>query len=392
MAAPLSGIKVVELGTMIAVPAASHLLASYGADVTKVEDSGIGDGLRFYGSSKNGMSAWFLGANDGKRSIALNLKSDTGKDVLWKLIEQADVFIEGFRDGVVDRLGFSYAEVSKRKPDIVYCQSSGFGPDGPFGGQPVFDPLIQSMTGWGVIQANDGRPQLVRNMVADKTAANRNAQSILAALVARERTGQGCEIRNTMLEANLHWVWPDGMMQCTLQDDDANHLPNILASYRLFECSDGYVSIACGTDPQWQGFCSAFSADDLASDERFASPAQRSSRMGTWYDEMEIYTRKHSVEDAITRLQAADVPVAPVLAPDDVADHEQMRATGVMQEAEHPNAGRYRRPRPPTFAMGEPRELTPAPMHGQHSREILTELGYDANAVDAMIEAGDVKA
>lgn len=391
MSVPLKGIRVVELGTMIAVPAASHLLASYGAEVIKVEDSGVGDGLRFYGSSKNGMSAWFMGANDGKRSVGLNLKSDGGKDVLWKLIEQADVFIEGFRDGVVDRLGFGYAEVSKRKPDIVYCQSSGFGPDGPFGGQPVFDPLIQSMTGWGVIQANNGKPQLVRNMVADKSAANRNAQSILAALVARERTGRGCEIRNTMLEANLHWVWPDGMMHCTLQDDDANHLPNILASYRVFECSDGYVSIACGTDPQWQGFCAAFGASELAVDERFASPPARSSRMGEWYDEMEVFTRQHSVDEAIARLQANDVPVAPVLAPEDVAEHEQVRVNELVQNAEHPNAGRYRRPRPPTYAMGAPLTLTPAPMHGEHSRQVLEELGYSASDIDSLIANGDAK-
>lgn len=391
MTAPLEGIRVIELATMIAVPAATHLLASYGAEVIKVEDSGFGDGLRFYGSSKNGTSAWFMGANDGKRSIALDLKSEAGKTVLWQLIDTADVLIEGFRDGVVDKLGFSYSEVAKRKPDIVYCASSGFGPTGPFGGQPVFDPLIQSMTGWGVTQAVDGKPALVRNMVADKTAANRNAQSIMAALIARGRTGEGCEIRNTMLEGNLHWFWPDGMMHCTLLDDDAYHIPNILAGYRVFECADGYVSIACGSDAQWQQFCQAFGAAELAEDERFKTAAKRTGQMSLWYDHMEVCTRKHSVDDVIARLQAADVPVAPVLAPEDVPEHPQVRQTEVLQEAEHPTAGRYRRVRTPSYAMGSPHDLRPAPQHGEHSREILTELGYSTEGIAELISAGAVK-
>ena len=147
MTAPLEGIRVIELAAMIAVPAATHMLASYGAQVIKIEEVRGGDLVRALGSQKNGMSAWFANVNSGKRAIAVDLKTDAGREILWRLIETADVFIEGFRDGVTEALGFGYEAVRERAPNIVYCASSGFGPDGPYGGQPAFDNLIQAMAG-----------------------------------------------------------------------------------------------------------------------------------------------------------------------------------------------------------------------------------------------------
>ena len=391
MSAPLEGIRVIELAAMIAVPAATHILASYGAEVIKVEEVAGGDLVRALGSQKNGMSAWFANVNSGKRGIAVNLKTEAGAEVLWRLVEGADVFVEGFRDGVTQGLGFGYESVAERKPDIVYCSSSGFGPVGPYGGQPAFDPLIQAMAGWGGIQPSDGKPQLIKHMLADKTGAANNAQSIMAALIRRGRTGEGAYIRNSMLEASVRYLWPDGMMHCTLLDADATHMPNILTNYRLFECTDGWVTVAAGTDQQWQALCTAFSLADLAGDQRFATAVSRSQHMSAWFEAIAEAVSGYAVEEVLRRLRHAQVPVGPLVPVEEVADHEQVAAMGIVETAEHPDVGGYRRPRSPAWAMGEPINLSPAPGHGQHTREVMRELGFADGEIDQIAQQGCVK-
>jgi crotonobetainyl-CoA:carnitine CoA-transferase CaiB-like acyl-CoA transferase len=392
MAGPLDGIRVVELGQMIAVPAATSILAGYGAAVIKVEDTGSGDGLRFYGSSKKGMSGWFAVTNGGKRSIALDLKSLDGQAVLWQLIEQADLFIEGFRAGVIDRLGFGYDAVRTRVPDIVYCSSSGFGAVGPYADQPVFDPLIQSLAGWAGIQQHDGEPTLVRGMVADKVGAYTNAQAMMAALVQRARTGAGALVQVNMLEASLAFNWSDVMMDCTLLDEDADHRPNVLASYRLYRCSDGWVSIAPGVDRHWQGMCEALERPDLYADPRFKTAANRGANHRAWVEIIDHMVHPFSVDEVVARLRRAEVPVAPVLAPDAVHADPHIRATGMLQEYEHPRVGRIRMPRPAGAFFGAQQVLSPAPAHGEHTVEILRELGLEAARIERLLADGAVRA
>ena len=209
MSGPLEGICVIELGQMIAVPAATHLLASQGASVIKVEDTRRGDELRFYGSQNNGISAWFVSTNGGKRSIGVNLQEAAGKEILWQLLDGADVFMQGFRPGAVDRLGFSAAATRKRCPQLIYYSSSGFGADGPYADQPVYDPIIQALSGWAGSQTSNGEPSLIRGMVADKVAAMIGAQAVTAALVQRARTGVGQQVDLSMLEANVAFNWSD---------------------------------------------------------------------------------------------------------------------------------------------------------------------------------------
>ncbi len=391
MSLPLAGIRVVELGVMIAVPAATHALASYGATVIKVEDTALGDPLRFYGSAKNGTSAWFMNANHGKQSVALDLKTDAGKDILWRLIDQADVLIEGYRDGVIDAMGFGYEAVRKRKPDIVYCSSSGFGKTGPYASQPAYDPLIQAASGWAGQQLVDGKPTFIKNMIADKTAASANTQSIMAALIRRLRTGEGAHIENSMLESNVHFIWSDGMMHCSLLDDDATHLPNVLATYRVYRCTDGYVGVAAGTDGQWQAFCEALEQPDLAEDERFTTASKRSANATAWFACIDTATEQFPRGEVLARLRAAQVPVAPVNHPADVADDPQIAATGVIEERTHPAAGTYLRPRSPVVRMGEEIDLPPAPRHGEHTAAVLRELGHDNAEIERLREHGVIR-
>ena len=391
MSLPLDGIRVIELGTMIAVPAATYQLAQFGAEVIKVEDVVTGDQLRVYGSNKNGMSAWYANANHGKRSVALDLKSDAGRDLLWRLIHSADVFIEGFRDGVVDALGFGYSAVADRRPDIIYCSSSGFGNTGPYAGQPAYDPLIQAIAGWAVLQGGADQPSLVRNMIADKVSAHANAESIMAALIRRLRTGEGAHIENSMLESNAQYIWSDGMMHCSLLDDDVTHLPNMLSLYRLYPCRDGHVSLAIGTDGQWRGFCEALEQPELAEDDRFATARARGPRLEEMFEIIARTTALFDRETVVERLRAAEVPVAPVNSPDAVVDDPQVVATDMIEEIEHPVAGRMLRPRSPVHRMGESLDLPPAPTHGQHTDEVLAELGLDGAAIAALREAGAIR-
>ncbi|MEM1433002.1 MAG: CoA transferase [Pseudomonadota bacterium] len=388
---PLAGIRVLELGQMIAVPAATHLLAGYGAEVIKVEDTGAGDGLRHFGSQKNGMSGWFVNSNWGKRSIALDVKSDGGGEALWSLIDTADVFVEGYRPGVMERLGFGYDAVAARNPRLVYCSSSGFGATGPFADQPVYDPLIQALTGWAGVQQKDGEPTLVRSMVADKIGAYSNAQAIMAALIQRGRTGRGTLVQTSMLESNLAFVWPDVRMDCTLLDDDAEQLPNILASYRLYPCLDGQVATAPGSDRHWESMCEAL-APEVLEDERFRTFAGRGRYNREWMDAIAGMVSGYEVATVVERLRAAEVPVAPVLHPHEVYSDPHVTATGMLRETEHPVVGAIRHPGPASRYLGVDRSLSPAPKQGEHSVAILREIGRDDQAIDALLKSGAVRA
>ncbi len=391
MSGPLSGIRIIELATMIAVPGATHLLATQGAEVIKVEDPVRGDELRHYGSQKGGMSAWFVNANSGKRSVALDLQHEEGKRALWKLLQHADVVMQGFRPGVIERLGFDSETVRKRRPEIVYCSSSGFGPHGPYARLPVYDPVIQALSGWAGAQRYEEKPRLVRGMVADKVAALTSAQAVTAALLQRSSTGRGGHVELSMLEANIAFNWADVMMHASLLDADATHRPNLLSSYRLFACRDGWVTVTAGTDAQWRAFAEALERPELAEDDRFATASARAGHVADWYQAMGEAVAAFELEEVLGRLRIADVPVAPVLDPADVAADPQVAAADLLREVEHPVAGKLRQPRPSAEIFGGSISLAPAPTHGQHTAEVLTEIGYEQSTIGRLATEGVIK-
>ncbi|MEM1232163.1 MAG: CoA transferase [Pseudomonadota bacterium] len=388
----LRGIRVIEFGTMVAAPAAAALLASYGAEVIKVEDTVTGDQLRLYGSAKGGTSGWFLTVNDGKRSIALDLKTEAGRTVARALAAQADVLIEGYRSGVMERLGLGAAALRKINPRLIYCASSGFGSTGPYADRPVYDPLIQALAGWAGAQQVDGQPSLVRGMVADKIGAWNNAQAILAALVQRGISGEGCEIETNMLDANIAFLWGDVMMHETLQDSDADHRPNLIYSYRLFRARDGWVSIAIGNDKQWAAACEALGAPERLADERFRTAAQRARALPQWYDLIDQMISTLPTSEVVARLVAADVPAASVNEPGAVFSDPQVQSTGTVREQQHPQAGCYRAPRPRAAQLGHDQTLRPAPAWGEHTTEILGELGHSSHEIEALLRSGAARA
>ncbi|MBA58639.1 MAG: hypothetical protein CMQ40_05640 [Gammaproteobacteria bacterium] len=381
----------VELGVMIAVPAATESLAGLGASVIKIEDTGSGDELRKYGSSRNGMSTWFANANSGKRSLSTDLTQKEGKEILWKLLEEADIFVQGFRTGVTEKLGFGYAQTSQRNPSLIYCSSTGFGETGPYRSLPAYDPIIQGLSGWAGIQKTESGPTLHKTMVSDKTAAMYNTQAILAALVQRARTGEGCFIEASMLDSNIMFNWPDVMMQCSLLEDDGHHLPNVLEGYRLYKCKDGYVTVSPGTDKQWEAFCNSLGASSELKDKKLRTSKDRAENIEYFFGKIASLVNQFEREWIVEKLREAGVPAGPVYSPEQVKEDPHVKARGVVVEKLHNKIGKFLGPSPPAKMFGVNLDLSDAPEQGQHTFEILRELGYDETSQAKMLKQGIIK-
>ena len=349
MPGPLDGFRIVDVTAMLTGPMATMLLADQGAEVIKVEPPGVGDVVRYLGTAKGGISAFFSGCNRGKRSLALNLREERGREILLKLVKQADVFVQNFRPGVVERLGIDEDALRAVRPDLVYVSMNAFGTVGPYAAKPAFDHILQGLTGAALQQgAGDGgtRPQFVRNAFCDKVTGYTAAQGITAALLARERGAGGQHLRLSMLDAALAFLWPDMMTNQTLLDEDVTPLPALAESYRFIETADGYIAIAAVTDAQWYGLFRAVERPDLAEDPRFATIAARMSHIPALLEELGDGKVELSTEALLTRLEAEDVPCGPILSLDEVADHPQVRANESLVERRVPLQGRLRTPTP----------------------------------------------
>ena len=276
MTGPLEGIRVIDLCSVVSGPAAMVQLADQGADVIKVE-SLDGDITRRSRAESPGFSPGFVTCNRGKRSIALDLKSESGKAVLWRLIESADVVAQNYRPGAMDRLGFSYESVRSRNSRVVYLSISGVGATGPYSEKRVYDPIIQALSGLADIQSDplSGRPKMIRTIVADKTTAIYAAQAVTAALVARGRTGVGQHVEVSMLDVMLSYLWPEGMAPFAVVADGTTEARASIHDM-IFETSDGFLTFGAVSDQEWHGLCVALDRPDLIQDPRFATPAARS--------------------------------------------------------------------------------------------------------------------
>src|SRR5215212_10964790 len=280
MAGPLSGVRVLDLTGVVSGPYATMFLADQGADVLKIEPIG-GDITRRSRAAidKGGeFSALFISSNRGKRSLSIDVKSMAGREVLAKLVAQADVLVQNFRPGTMERLGLGVDELRQRHPRLIYVSISGVGETGPYVKKRVYDPIIQALSGFADIQSQPvtNRPQMIRTIVCDKTTAVFTAQAVAAALYAREKTGQGDHIQVAMLDAMISYLWPEGMMQYTVVGAEAtaadpNDRPDL-----VFKTSDGYITAGTISDSEWQGFCRASGDPELANDPRFATPGARS--------------------------------------------------------------------------------------------------------------------
>ena len=382
---PLRGIKVLDLSVMISGPLAAMMLGDQGADVIKVESPGLGDFMRYLGSAKGGMTGIFVNNNRGKRSLVVDLKSEQGVAVLKKLAETADVVIQNFRPGAVERLGIGYEDLKKVNPQLIYVSISGYGPDGPDSGHRVYDNVIQAASGLASVQTDprNGEPSLFRTLLCDKVTSLTAAQAISSALYASAAgNAEGQHIVLAMLDAAVSFMWPDSGMDAVLLDDDANRTPTIGQNYGITRLKDGFAAIAVVSDSEFRGLCHAYGRPELADDERFASMAGRTLNASELVPLMTELSAQQSAQDFVQRAQSFDVPAASVVALADLPHQPQIMNNKVFLEREHPVAGRIREPRPAARFSSTPAQAGGlAPTAGQHSDEIVTEVGLDAAAL-----------
>ena len=376
---PLRGIRVVDLSAVMSGPLGTAMLADQGADVIMVEQVRMPDIVRQGGPlvpEAQGVSAYFAALNRNKRSIALDLRQAEGRELLEDLVRRADVVVQNFRPGALDRLGVGWDRLSAINPSLVMCSVSGFGPDGPYERLPAFDPTVQAIAAYPAVQAGaGGRPALVATAVCDKVTALNVAQAICAALVARANGAGGQHIELSMLEASIHFLWPEGMWNHTYLDHETDQ-PDLSEIYQLYPSADGWVMIyPTAKDEHWQAMSRAFGREDLRTDPRFADRQGRIRHGEVVNVEITAETVRRTTAEIVELLVAADVPVARVNSRDEMIADPQVQARGILVETVHPTAGRLRQARPPAIFSATPSSLRRhAPTFAEHTDEVLREV------------------
>ncbi|PWG64369.1 CaiB/BaiF CoA transferase family protein [Spiribacter halobius] len=387
--APLAGYRILDLTAVVSGPLASMVLADQGAEVIKIEPP-AGDYTRAAANRRGGESANFLNNNRGKRSVVLDLKRPEGREVALRLAGRADVLMQNFRPGVIERMGLDEAAVRAAAPNIVYCSISGFGEHGPYAARPVYDPLVQALSGLATVQggSDEARPRLVRTILPDKLTGYLAAQAITAALLARERGGGGTHVRVSMLAAVVDFLWHSDMGSQTFVGDE---LPQAQAASfidLIYETADRHISVAVQTDAQWRALCEVLERPQWLEDPRFATPALRQEHV----DERLVLTqevlRERSAGEWLERLQAAGVPCAPVLTRSEMIAHPQVQANALVLEQDHPSAGRLRQARPAATFDDAAAVGAPAPRLGEHGRAVLAEAGYGEAEIERLVAKG----
>jgi crotonobetainyl-CoA:carnitine CoA-transferase CaiB-like acyl-CoA transferase len=383
---PLTGIRIIDLTSMLSGPWATMILADQGADVIKVEEPRQGDHTRSYGNRRHGFSASFLNLNRNKRSIGIDLKTPRGVEILKRLCQTADVLVQNFRPGVVERLGIDEARIRQVAPSIVYVSINGFGEKGPYSHKPVYDPIVQAFSGLTTVQAgaDDRRPRLIRTVLPDKLTAVTAAQAIAAALIGRLRTGKGQHVRLSMLDAVLAFLWASDMGAQTYIGERVS--PRSAASFidLIYETADGFMTVAVMTNKEWSALSRALERPQWLEDRRFSTPALRDENIDARLAMTQDVLKTRTTAAWLERLEAAGVPCAPVLTREQVIAHPQVIASGILLESEHPTAGRLRQTR--TAARFEAPTIVRrgAPRLGEHSHEILSELGIAEETIKAL--------
>ncbi|WPZ35134.1 CoA transferase [Thalassobaculum sp. OXR-137] len=379
MAGPLEGFRIIDLTSVVSGPLGTMLLADQGAEVIKIEHPAGGDFTRAMANRQGGFSASFLNNNRSKKSVALNLKDPRGVEAVLKLAATADAFVQNFRPGVTDRMGLGEAAVRAVNPSIVYCSISGFGDTGPYADKPVYDPLVQALSGLTSIQggSDDARPRLVRTIIPDKLTGYTSAQAITAALLKRERSGEGQHVKVSMLDSVIDFLWHSDMGSQTFVGGE---LPQEKAASfidLIYETTDGYITVAVNTDKQWKSLTAALETPEWLEDPRFLTPALRHENIDDRLTLTQSVLATESSAYWLERLEAHDVPCAPVLTRSAMIDHPQIRATGIVVELDHPQAGRVRQARPAaTFSVSAPDLSHGAPVLGADTDAMLASAGF----------------
>jgi len=375
---PLAGIRVIDLTRVLAGPFCAMSLGDMGAEVIKVEEVGKGDDTRGWPPFVGGEATYFLSVNRSKKSLTLNLKAPEGQDILRRLIARADVVLENFRPGTMERLGFGYEALRAKNPRLVYCSISGFGESGPEASRPGYDLIVQGEAGvMDLTGFADGPPVKVGNSVADLVSGMAAAQGIALALLARERTGRGQKVEIGMLDvmaslltyqAGLYW---NAGGRPTRR---GNQHPSIVP-YEVFRAADAYLTVGVANNSLWERFCRALDRADLIKDARFETEAQRVSNRGTLVPLLDEVLSARPAGEWLERLEKAGVPAGRIKTVAEVCESEHLRARGMAVSLQHPKSGALTVMGVPIRLHATPGAATvPPPLLGQHTDEILTGL------------------
>jgi len=373
---PLAGIKVVDVSSAVAGPWVSSWLAEFGADVVFIEKVGTPDVMRMTGATSGDQSGCWVHMHRNKRGMDLDVRSDAGRDILMQLVSEADVFIQNFRPGVAERLKIAYPDLSGANPDLIYLSVSGFGSDGPYVDRPVYDPIIQAIS--GMAEAQNGT--YVKAVVADKQTAMAGANAILAALVARSNGAGGQHIEIALLDAMLHWMWLEVFWNESLPEGEP--APTYSEWYEPWDTADGQIAANWVNFEQYKGACEALGRPELAEDPRFATRDARLQNAAAQRSEFASVLENFSTADALLALEDADVPCARVLSRQEIFDDPQVLHNDIIVSEVHPVAGPIRTVKSPVRFRGTPTGLhRHAPSKGEHTNEILSELGFSQNQI-----------
>ena len=393
MNGPLSGYRIVDLTTVVLGPYATRILGDMGADIVKVEPP-EGDMLRDIGPRKSpGMAPIYLALGSSKRSVVLDLKRPGARAALTRLVAGADAFVHSMRPAAVARLGLTYGEVRDARPDIVYCGACGFGSGGPYAGRPAYDDLIQGMCGIADLmgRVTGGPPRYAPTIVADKTVGLFVANAVLAALLHRERTGEGQEIEVPMFETMVSYVMVEHLWERTVRPDDGalGYVRMLAPNRRPFRTADGYICMLAYTDRHWKAFFDLAGRPELAADPRYATISARTENVTDLYSVAETLLGERTTGEWLADLEKAEVPAGPVNALEDLLADPHLAGQDLIRRVEHPSEDE-------TLQVGSPARFSrspaavrrPAPLLGEHTVEVLREAGLHPAEIDGLLHEG----
>jgi CoA:oxalate CoA-transferase len=388
----LKGLRVLDLTRVLAGPYASMVLADLGAEVIKIENPDGGDDSRGYGPFLNGESVYFMSINRNKKSLSLNLKTQQGKEIFLRLVKEADIVLENFRPGTMEKLGLGYEELEKVNPGIIYAASSGFGHTGPYSQKAAYDLIVQGMGGiMSLTGFQDGPPTRVGASIGDITSGLFTVIGILAALHKRKETGQGQKVDVAMLDCQVA-ILENAIARFAVQGESpkptGNRHPSI-TPFAVLKASDGYLVVAAGNDQLWKKWCCAVGRQELAEDSRFATNANRTDNWEVLEPIMSEVIAERTVEEWLLLFEEAGVPSGPINDVAKVVEHPQIIVREMVVYQEHPVAGRFLMPGIPIKLSKTPGSIeTPAPSLGEHSDMILKQLGFTDRQIQAWRQQG----